>query len=388
MIATVAKDISSTDTLTAAISPIRVLMAAGGTGGHVYPAIAIADAIARLQPDADIWFAGTRDRMEWKTVPRYGYKIKSIWISGLHRRFTIQNILFPLKLAVSVIQSFILLKTFKPDVVIACGGFASGPIGWAAAKLGITLILQEQNSFPGITNRMLGKHAALIYTAFENAASHFPEEKVQLTGNPVRNRLAIKEKNEALKAFDFSSDSPVLLILGGSGGALALNEAMIKHLDELHNQLNIQIIWQSGEKYTKGILDKVRISDYPNLRLLGFIEDMPSAYGAADLVITRAGAGTCSELMNLGQPAILVPSPNVAGDHQSKNAESLVSTGAAHLLREEHLEKEFAISIKQLIRNQNKLAEMSKSMKALARPDAADVIAKDILNYLKKTWND
>jgi UDP-N-acetylglucosamine--N-acetylmuramyl-(pentapeptide) pyrophosphoryl-undecaprenol N-acetylglucosamine transferase len=388
MIATVAKDISSTDTLTAAISPIRVLMAAGGTGGHVYPAIAIADAIARLQPDADIWFAGTRDRMEWKTVPRYGYKIKSIWISGLHRRFTIQNILFPLKLAVSVIQSFILLKTFKPDVVIACGGFASGPIGWAAAKLGITLILQEQNSFPGITNRMLGKHAALIYTAFENAASHFPEEKVQLTGNPVRNRLAIKEKNEALKAFDFSSDSPVLLILGGSGGALALNEAMIKHLDELHNQLNIQIIWQSGEKYTEGILDKVRISDYPNLRLLGFIEDMPSAYGAADLVITRAGAGTCSELMNLGQPAILVPSPNVAGDHQSKNAESLVSAGAAHLLREEHLEKEFANSIKHLIRNQNKLAEMSKSMKALARPDAADVIAKDILNYLKKTWND
>ncbi|TVQ01745.1 MAG: undecaprenyldiphospho-muramoylpentapeptide beta-N-acetylglucosaminyltransferase [Balneolaceae bacterium] len=365
------------------MSPLRVLMAAGGTGGHVYPAIAIADAIGRLRPDTEIRFVGTRDRMEWKAVPRYGYKIKSIWISGLHRRFTIQNLLFPLKLVVSVIQSYFVLKTFKPDVVIACGGFASGPIGWAAAKLGIPLILQEQNSFPGVTNRMLGKHAALIFTAFENATSHFPEQKVQLTGNPVRSRLFITDRNDALKAFDFSPDSPVLLILGGSGGALALNEAMIKYLDELHNLCNLQIIWQSGEKYADGIRDRIRISNYPNLRLMEFIDDMPSAYGAADLVVTRAGAGTCSELMNIGQPAILVPSPNVAGDHQTKNAQSLVNAGAAELLIEEHLDQDFANTIKNLIQNRDKLVEMSNAMKSLARPDAADVIAKDILTYLK-----
>ena len=388
MIATVAKDISSTDTLTAAINPLRVLMAAGGTGGHVYPAIAIADALGKLNTDAEIRFVGTKDRMEWKTVPRYGYSINHIWISGLHRRLTIQNLLFPLKLIVSVIQSFLVIKSFKPDVVIACGGFVSGPVGWAAAKLGIPLILQEQNSFPGITNRMLGKHAAIIFTAFEEATSHFPEKKVQITGNPVRSRLTIADKKTALKAYQFTAETPVLLLLGGSGGAMALNEAMIIHLHMLHNHMNLQIIWQCGEKYADGILNRINMSNFPNVRLVEFIDDMPSAYGAADLVVTRAGAGTCSELMNLGKPAILVPSPNVAGDHQSKNAKALVDAGAAELLHEKYLDIEFAKTVEKIIGNNEKLAEMSKAMQSLAKPDASNIIAQNILTYLKKTWNE
>lgn len=359
-------------------------MAAGGTGGHVYPAIAIADAISKLHPEAEIRFVGTKDRMEWETVPRYGYKIESIWISGLHRRFTIQNLIFPLKLVVSIIQSLYFIKSFNPDVVIACGGFASGPIGWAAAKLGIPLILQEQNSFPGVTNRMLGKHADLIFTAFEDAASHFPENKVNLTGNPVRSLLSKTDRDIALKAYQFNHNASVLLILGGSGGAQALNDAMIKHLDELHNLLNLQIIWQCGEKYAEGIHEQIDVRKYPNLRLSKFINDMQSAYGAADLVVTRAGAGTCSELMNLGLPAILVPSPNVAGDHQTKNAKSLADAGAAVMLVEKNIEHEFVTKIDSLIRDRKKLAEMSNAMRSLAKPQAADTIARDVLNFLKE----
>jgi UDP-N-acetylglucosamine--N-acetylmuramyl-(pentapeptide) pyrophosphoryl-undecaprenol N-acetylglucosamine transferase len=384
MIATVAKDISSADTLTAAVSPSRVLMAAGGTGGHVYPAIAIADTLVKRNPDMNFLFVGTRDRMEWKTVPKYGYNIKSIWISGLHRRLTIQNLLFPLKLLVSLVQSFFILKSFRPDMVIACGGFVSGPIGWIAAKTGIPLILQEQNSFPGVTNRMLGKHASLIFTAFEEAGSHFPEGKVHLTGNPVRSQLEKTDRKTALHRYQFSEDKPVLLVLGGSGGARAINEVMVSALGELHNNMGLQLIWQCGESYYDGLINRVNTEKYPNLRLVKFIEDMPSAYGAADLVVTRAGAGTCSELMNIGQPAILIPSPNVAGNHQEKNARALTETGAAELLTERYLEKDFINKINGLISDSSRLANMSAAMKNLAKPNAADEIAEEIITYAKQ----
>jgi UDP-N-acetylglucosamine--N-acetylmuramyl-(pentapeptide) pyrophosphoryl-undecaprenol N-acetylglucosamine transferase len=185
----VSTDISSTDTHTAAVSAPRVLIAAGGTGGHVYPGIAIADAVKKLHPDAALLFVGTKNRMEWTSVPKAGYEIKSVWISGFHRRLTPQNLLFPLKLMISLIQSLFILKQYRPDIVVCCGGFASGPVGWMAAKLGIPLILQEQNSYPGVTNRLLAKHADVIFTAFEDAAKHFPSEKVIMTGNPVRSSI-------------------------------------------------------------------------------------------------------------------------------------------------------------------------------------------------------
>ncbi len=384
MIATVAKDISSTDTLTAAMSPPRIVMAAGGTGGHVYPAIAIADALVKKYPEAKVLFVGTRDRMEWQTVPKYGYEIKSVWISGFHRRLTFQNLIFPLKLIVSVIQSLFILRSFKPDMVIACGGFASGPIGWVAVKLGIPLILQEQNSFPGVTNRMLAKHAEKIFTAFIDADRFLPKEKVHLTGNPVRNILKKTDRDAALRLYSFHSDRPVLLVMGGSGGALALNEVMIKEIEVLHNSFGLQIIWQCGEKYLKGIESRIDLSVFPNLRLTAFIDDMSAAYGCSNLVVTRAGAGTCSELMTVGLPAVLVPSPNVAGNHQEKNARSLVDAGAAILLKEENIGKDFSDTIQAYIKDEEKLQVMSEAMLSLARPDAANRIADEISIYLKQ----
>ncbi|TVR16652.1 MAG: undecaprenyldiphospho-muramoylpentapeptide beta-N-acetylglucosaminyltransferase [Balneolaceae bacterium] len=364
------------------MSPPRIIMAAGGTGGHVYPAIAIADAYVKKYPEAKVMFVGTRDRMEWQTVPKYGYEIKSVWISGFHRRLTIQNLIFPLKLIVSVIQSLFILRSFKPDMVIACGGFASGPIGWVAVKLGIPLILQEQNSFPGVTNRMLAKHAEKIFTAFNDADKFLPKEKVHLTGNPVRNVLKKTNRDAALAGFGFTPDKKVLLVMGGSGGALALNEAMLNHIDSLHNNLGLQIIWQCGDKYLKGIITRLNLSDYPNLRLTAFIDDMSAAYGSADLVITRAGAGTCSELMAIGQPAVLVPSPNVAGNHQEKNARSLVDSGAALLLKEENLETDLIQTIEGVISDKKNLDVMSAAMQSLAKPNAAAEIVQEISTHL------
>jgi UDP-N-acetylglucosamine--N-acetylmuramyl-(pentapeptide) pyrophosphoryl-undecaprenol N-acetylglucosamine transferase len=384
MIATVAKDISSTDTLTAAVGPLRVLMAAGGTGGHVYPAIAIADAIQKAKPSADFLFVGTRDRMEWETVPKYGYEIKSIWISGIQRRLTIQNLLFPIKLITSIIQSFSILKSFNPDIVITCGGFASGPIGWVAAKLGIPLFLQEQNSYPGLTNRLLAKHATAIFTTFDDAKQYLPKEKITLTGNPVRGQVKSLDKKAALDTFDFSDDRPVLLIMGGSGGAKGLNDIMSSELEKLHNEANLQIIWQCGPKYYDGLVDEIDVEKYPNLRLMAYIDDMSAAYGASDLVVARAGAGTFSELAATGKPAIMVPSPYVAEDHQTTNAQSLVNAGAAKLLKESTLGEFFYSAVTELIQNEEELSKMSSAMKSLAKPNAAEDIKNEIFSFLKK----
>lgn len=384
MIATVAKNISSTDTLTAAVGSLRVLMAAGGTGGHVYPAIAIADAIRKSNRDTKILFVGTRDRMEWETVPTYGYEIKRIWISGLHRRLTVQNLLFPLKLLTSIIQSYLILRSFNPDIVVACGGFASGPIGWVAVKMGIPLFLQEQNSFPGVTNRLLAKHATMIFTAFEDAKQYLPQEKIKLTGNPVREQVKISDKSRALRSFDFSDEQPVLLILGGSGGARALNDIMKLEVRRLSYEAKLQMIWQCGDKYYDGLVETVGPHKIPNLRLVPYIDDISKAYTAADLVVTRAGAGTCSELQSVGKPAILVPSPNVAGDHQTKNAESLVEAGAAKLLIESNLEDSFYETVTGLIYDNDELNRMASAMKSLEKPNAAREIATEIFSFVNK----
>jgi len=376
------KDISSTDTLTAAVSPVKVLMAAGGTGGHVYPAISIARAILDRQPEAEILFVGTKDRMEWQAVPKAGFKIKSIWISGFHRRLTVQNLLFPFKLIISLIQSLVIILKFRPDVLIACGGFAAGPAGWIAARLGIPVVLQEQNSYPGVTNRLLSKNASVIYTAFEDAANFLDEEKITLSGNPVRSELTEANKEEALEGFNFSPKRKTLLIIGGSGGAKSINEAMIKNINRLHDVLGLQIIWQCGNKYLNEIEIRTKPQQFENLRLLAYINDMPAAYAAADLVISRAGAGSCSELMVTGKPSILVPSPNVAGDHQKKNAESMVNNKASELLEDKEAEEKLFDTVESLITDSEKLARMSVAAKNMARPDAADRIAKEVLELI------
>jgi len=366
------------------VLPMRVLLAAGGTGGHVYPAIAIADAVKKLSSDSDVLFVGTRDRMEWQAVPGAGYDIKSVWISGFHRRLTPQNLLFPVKLMVSLIQSYSILRRFKPDVVVACGGFAAGPVGWVAAKLGVPIAIQEQNSYPGVTNRLLAKNASKIFTAFEAAEQYLPKEKIQLTGNPVRSSLSIRNKTEALHHFEFSSDSPVLLILGGSGGALAINDAVAGRLDALHNKAGLQIIWQCGKKYYNELSESIDTDAYPNLRLLGYIDDMPAAYGAATLVLTRAGASTCSELMMIGKPSVLVPSPNVAGDHQTKNASAMVAEDASLLILEDELEEALEDRIPALLKDEAKLQKMSDAALNLAKPGASKQIAEELFKLAKQ----
>ncbi len=380
------KNISSHDGPGSAVmGNTKVLIAAGGTGGHVYPAIAIADALREQSNDIEILFVGTKNHMEWQTVSKAGYNINSIWISGFHRRFTLKNLLFPIKLGTSIIQSFAILKKFNPDIVISCGGYVAGPVGWVATKTGIPLVIQEQNSFPGVTNRLLGKSAQLVFTAFDDAKKYFSEDKIRLLGNPTRKSLNQADRTQALQTFDFTDQKKTLLILGGSGGARSINQAMQKHIETLHNDFGLQIIWQCGKLYYDKLSSKIKPRQYDNLRLKDFIHDMPAAYAAADLVISRAGALSCSELALTGKPSILVPSPNVAGDHQTKNAQSMVDKGAANLLTDDQLENELTNTIQEIIDNKQQLNKMSNSARQLARPDASEEIATEILKLAKKS---
>ncbi|MDZ7716098.1 MAG: undecaprenyldiphospho-muramoylpentapeptide beta-N-acetylglucosaminyltransferase [Balneolaceae bacterium] len=381
-------DISShSGPATAAMGEIKVLIAAGGTGGHVYPAIAIADALREISPDADILFVGTKKHMEWEAVPKAGYDIKSIWISGFHRRFTLKNLLFPVKLLSSMTQSFAILSDFDPHVVISCGGYAAGPIGWVATKRGIPLVIQEQNSFPGVTNRLLAKNAAMIFTAFKEAENYLPKEKITLAGNPTRKTLVKTDYEDSCNHFDFLNDKETLLILGGSGGAKAINEAISANIDFLHNELKLQIIWQCGPRYYDELHTNLHTDKYENLRLVDFIYDMPKAYAVADLVVSRAGALSCSELALTGKPSILIPSPNVAGDHQTKNAQSMVEEGAAELIKDADAKDTLGGLIEKLIFDQQKLKDMQQAALKLAKPKAADEIAKRIFELANEQVN-
>jgi len=374
-----AKDISSAGgPSSAAMGHPRVLIAAGGTGGHVYPAIAIADALRREDPDVDILFVGTKNHMEWHAVPEAGYDIVDIWISGFHRRLTLKNLLFPVRLTVSLVQSFGIIGEFEPDVVVSCGGYAAGPVGWMAARRGIPLVIQEQNSYPGVTNRLLAKSAKIIFTAFEDAEQYFPEGKTKLTGNPTLAELREVNRGEAYDSFDFKPDRRTLLVLGGSGGARAINEGMAANIRTLHNDMQLQIIWQCGRKYFDEYRTKLDSRSLENLRLRDFIQNMDEAYAVADLVVSRAGALSCSELALTGKPSILVPSPYVAGDHQTKNARSMVEEGAAELLDDETFKNTMADLVEQLIFDRERLRRMQEAALKLARPHAAHEIAEEI----------
>lgn len=362
---------------------LNILIAAGGTGGHVYPAIAIADAIRKARPDANILFAGTRAHMEWTTVPKAGYRISEVWVSGFHRTLTLKNLLFPVKLLVSLIQSLILVLRFKPNVVLSCGGYVAGPVGWMGAKLGVPLFVQEQNSFPGVTNRMLAKHAKRVYTAFDDAKRYFSGSDVMLYGNPVRSHMAVASRPAALASFSFDASRRTLLVMGGSGGSLRMNEAMEQNLASLHHDLGMNILWQCGPKYFPALAAKIALGAYPNLRLLAYIDDISLAYAAADLVVSRSGAGSISELTVVGKPMILVPSPHVAGDHQTFNARSVADQGAAELLTDGDVVRELTPTVQRLLNDDLTLRNMSAAAKALAYPDAADHIASDLLTTLR-----
>lgn len=366
------------------MSEFKVMLAAGGTGGHVYPAIAIADALVESGKPVKIDFVGTRERMEWSAVPRAGYPIHPIWVSGFHRRLTVKNLLFPVKLGVSLLQCYALLKKHTPDVVVSCGGFASGPLGWMAGKLKIPLVLQEQNSFPGVTTRKLAGVASRIFIAFEDARKYFPAEKVELCGNPIRKKITSGDSSKALADFGLPEGAKTLLILGGSGGARTINDAILKNLDSLHHALGLNIIWQCGGAYYDSLKSGIDRHVYKNLRLESFLYNMPQAYAAADLVISRAGALSCSELMATGKPSILIPSPSVAGDHQARNAASMVQKGAARLLKDDEAIGSLTDTVKGVINNEDQLALMSKAAESLAKEDAAKLIAEYIIEIAEK----
>ena len=352
----------------------RVVISGGGTGGHIFPAIAIADEIKRRNPEVEILFVGAVGKMEMERVPKAGYSIEGLPIVGLQRKLTFSNFLLPFKLFNSLLKARRIIKNFKPQLVIGVGGYASGPTLKMAQLLGIPTVIQEQNSFPGKTNILLSKKASLICTAYANLEQFFSKEKIRLTGNPVRQELSnIKtSKEDALEVFGLSSTQKIALVIGGSLGAKTLNDAMLKNLEQISNG-QLQFIWQCG----KGYIDQINqsISKVPEqIKLMPFISQMDAAYAAADVVVSRAGALSVSELCLVGKPVILVPSPNVSEDHQTKNAMALVSADSAILMRDADAREDLVPALYALVENEDKKMELSSNIKALAKPNATEDI--------------
>ena len=357
----------------------RFIISGGGTGGHIYPAIAIANELKSRYPEAEFLFVGAKDKMEMQKVPQAGYAIKGLWIAGIQRKITLDNAMFPLKLTSSLLNSFKIIKNFKPDVVIGTGGFASGAVLKVASMLGIPTVIQEQNSYPGITNKLLAKKANKICVAYENLESFFPKDKMILTGNPVRQDLINEaSKSEAVACFKLDSNKKTLLVLGGSLGARRINQLIEKELHFLLSQ-NIQIIWQCGKLYLNNYS---KYNEKDNVQVVAFIDRMDLVYAAADVVISRSGASSVSELCIVGKPTIFIPSPNVAEDHQTKNAKAISDKNGAILIKETELESQFETIFSDLNSNESKQVELSQNIKKLALPNATKQIADEIMKLV------
>ena len=357
----------------------RFIISGGGTGGHIYPAVAIANELKSRFPEAEFLFVGAEDKMEMQKVPQEGYAIKGLWIAGIQRKITLDNAMFPLKLTSSLFNSFKIIKKFKPDVVIGTGGFASGAVLKVASMLGIPTVIQEQNSYPGITNKLLAKKANKICVAYENLERFFPKDKMILTGNPVRQDLINEaSKSEAVAYFKLDANKKTLLVLGGSLGARRINQLIEKELDFLLSQ-NIQIIWQCGKLYLN---DYSKYNEKDNVQVVAFIDRMDLVYAAADVVISRSGASSVSELCIVGKPTIFIPSPNVAEDHQTKNAKAISDRNGAILIKESELETQFEMVFTDLISNESKQLELSQNIKKLAKPNATKDIVEEIMKLV------
>jgi len=359
----------------------RFIISGGGTGGHIYPAIAIANELKGQFPDAEFLFVGAKDKMEMQKVPEAGYKIEGLWISGIHRKLTLQNVMFPVKLMSSLYKSYTIIRKFKPSIVIGTGGFASGAVLKVAAMLNIPTVIQEQNSFPGITNKLLAKKAGAICVAYENLERFFPKDKMHFTGNPVRQDLidVSKNKEEAIAHFKLNANKKTLLILGGSLGARRLNQLIEKNLDFITG-LGFQIIWQCGKHY---LIDYAKYNEKEGVKVTAFIDRMDLVYAAADIVISRSGASSVSELCIVGKPTIFIPSPNVSEDHQTKNAKAIVDKGGAVLIKESDLESEFNLVFEALVKDKGKQESLTENIKKLALPNATKDIVEEIKKLLK-----
>ena len=360
---------------------LKVVISGGGTGGHIFPAIAIADALKRRFPEADILFIGAKGRMEMERVPKAGYPIEGLWISGMTK--DLKSLLLPLKLTSSINHAIAILKRFKPDVVIGVGGFASGPTLMAANFLRIPTVIQEQNSYPGKTNRNVGKKAKAICVAYDHLDQWFPAEKIHFTGNPLRANITLNgTREEAAEFFNLDPTKPVALLVGGSQGALGINKGISAQLAAFKNN-DLQLIWQTGKTYYAQAQAEVKALGLENqVKPTVFIERMDLAYGIADVVISRAGAMSISELALVKKPVIFVPLPTAAEDHQTKNAQQLVEAEAAIMVRNADTEKDLIPTLFRLKDDHELQAKMSANIGKFARPNAANDIVDQIIKAI------
>ncbi|WP_421920629.1 undecaprenyldiphospho-muramoylpentapeptide beta-N-acetylglucosaminyltransferase [Marinifilum sp.] len=362
---------------------IKIIVSGGGTGGHIYPAISIANALKQKHSDCEILFVGAVGKMEMEKVPAAGYDIIGLPIRGLQRSFSKENLKFFSRLLKSIWKAKAIVKGFEPDAVVGVGGYASGPLLHVAARLGVPALIQEQNSYAGITNKLLAKKAKKICVAYEGMERFFPKEKIVMTGNPVRKDLLEIEskREEAIKHFDLKSGKKAILIVGGSLGARTINNSVLKSLETI-SKSGVQIIWQTGKFYIEKVKKELENWDLPDVKVTDFLSRMDLAYATADIVISRAGAGTISELCLVEKACILVPSPNVSEDHQTKNAMALVNKDAAVMVKDIEAEEVLISKALELIKDEEKCAQLAKNCKLLAKPDAADDIAEHILTMI------
>ena len=356
---------------------IRVILSGGGTGGHIFPAVAIANAIKAAAPQAEILFVGAKGRMEMEKVPAAGYPIEGLWISGLQRRLTTDNLMFPFKVISSLYKARKIIKSFKPDVVIGTGGYASGPTLRAASGAGIPTLIQEQNSFPGITNKMLAAKADIICVAYHGMEKFFPASKIKLTGNPVRSDIEFSNINKAetLAQFGLQEGKTTLLVVGGSLGARTINQSIKAGINTLA-QAGLQLIWQTGKNFAPQASNAIAQYSDKGFITMPFIKEMDKAYAAADIVVSRAGAIAISELCITGKPSILVPSPNVAEDHQTKNAIALSSRNAAILVKDAEAAESLVNKITELAADAEEQLRLSNNISAMAIRNSAQQIAE------------
>lgn len=364
----------------------RIIISGGGTGGHIFPALSIANAIKEIAPDTQILFVGAEGKMEMEKVPAAGYNIKALPVVGFHRKLTLRNLAFPFKLLRSMALAKRIVKEFKPHVAVGVGGYASGPILKVAQRMGVPTLLQEQNSYAGVTNKLLAQKANSICVAYEGMEQYFPKEKIVITGNPIRKGLTqVHElKEEASAFFNIPAYHKVILVVGGSLGARTINNSILAGVDKIVDLDNTTLIWQTGKLYHQEITQHLEQKKGNNIQVFDFINRMDYAYAAANIVISRAGAGTISELCVVAKPCILVPSPNVAEDHQTKNALALANRNAAVMVKDKDAPEKLVETAILLLQDEQKMIELGQKISAMALPDADKKIAKMVLQLVKE----
>lgn len=363
---------------------LRIIISGGGTGGHIFPAVSIANAIKAKHPNAKILFVGAEGRMEMQRVPAAGYEIKGLPIKGFDRAHKLKNFKVLFKLWKSLRMARQIIKDFKPQVAVGVGGYASGATLYECAKMGIPCLIQEQNSYAGVTNKLLSKRVAKICVAYEGMERFFPANKIIMTGNPVRQNVLKTNLSieEARKSFGLDPNKKTILLVGGSLGARTINRSVIEHLNLIHDS-EVQFIWQTGKYYYQKISDSMKGKELPNLKVMDFISDMGAAYKAADLIISRAGASSISEFQIIGKPVILIPSPNVAEDHQTKNAMALVNKQAAIYVKDAEAPDTLLPLALKVIADDSKLKSLSENVKKMGLKNSADIIAVEVLKLIK-----